>query len=386
MAGKGIIFKALDSFPKVELEDIRHYFGADFPSRVRKSEFVDRLGAYIVEKPREWLGNMLERDLRLVKRLVEAGPEVPVYMEYPDFPTVLETVKLLGSDTSDENFRGVWIPKEMFDIVAPHIDEALEAGETNGTFEMERAALGYMNLYGVLTLDEFYDLMIDYRQWSGRWGMDEFVRCLSGSPVMKLCRYDIGGEQHVCAPNIFDPEEIVNGRKEYPSVTELRPFSPEDALEAGTGSPYFVFGLGSEEGKRLVEMLDNLGYSGDDLVLEEHDIWMNAQMTGGDDSTEAIFSCVTRMQDRIDSFEDYNACMEVVAAYANSLPKWLLMGHSADEVNCLKVILQSEEDPVTAMIRKNPLMGLYVKPVPADEPCPCGSGLSYRFCHGRNLN
>ena len=386
MAGKGIIFKALDSFPKVELEDIRHYFGADFPSRVRKSEFVDKLGAYIVEKPREWLGNMLERDLRLVKRLVEAGPEVPVYMEYPDFPTVLETVKLLGSDTSDENFRGVWIPKEMFDIVAPHIDEALEAGETNGTFEMERAALGYMNLYGVLTLDEFYDLMIDYRQWSGRWGMDEFVRCLSGSPVMKLCRYDIGGEQYVCAPNIFDPEEIVNGRKEYPSVTELRPFSPEDALEAGTGSPYFVFGLGSEEGKRLVEMLDNLGYSGDDLVLEEHDIWMNAQMTGGDDSTEAIFSCVTRMQDRIDSFEDYNACMEVVAAYANSLPKWLLMGHSADEVNCLKVILQSEEDPVTAMIRKNPLMGLYVKPVPADEPCPCGSGLSYRFCHGRNLN
>lgn len=386
MAGKGIIFKALDSFPKVELEDIRHYFGADFPSRVRKSEFVDRLGAYIVEKPREWLGNMLERDLRLVKRLVEAGPEVPVYMEYPDFPTVLETVKLLGSDTSDENFRGVWIPKEMFDIVAPHIDEALEAGETNGTFEMERAALGYMNLYGVLTLDEFYDLMIDYRQWSGRWGMEDFVRCLSGSPVMKLCRYDIGGEQFVCAPIIFDPEEIVNGRKEYPSVTELRPFSPEDALEAGTGSPYFVFGLGSEEGKRLVEMLDNLGYSGDDLVLEEHDIWMNAQMTGGDDSTEAIFSCVTRMQDRIDSFEDYNACMEVVAAYANSLPKWLLMGHSADEVNCLKVILQSEEDPVTAMIRKNPLMGLYVKPVPADEPCPCGSGLSYRFCHGRNLN
>ena len=115
---KSKIISALDSFPKVELEDIRHFFGADVPSRVRKSEFVDRLGAYIVEKPQQWLGKMLERDLRLLKLLVDAGPEVPVYLDYPDFPSVLETVKLLGSDTSDENFRGVWLPHEMYDIVA----------------------------------------------------------------------------------------------------------------------------------------------------------------------------------------------------------------------------------------------------------------------------
>ena len=113
MPGKDIIFKALESFPKIELEDIRHYFGAELPSRVRKSELVERLGAYIVERPEVWLRKMLERDLRLLKKLVEAGPEVPVYLEYPDFPSVLETVKLLGSDTSDENFRCVWIPKEM---------------------------------------------------------------------------------------------------------------------------------------------------------------------------------------------------------------------------------------------------------------------------------
>ena len=383
---KSIIISALDSFPKVELEDIRHYFGADFPARVRKSEFVDKLGAYIVEKPREWLGKMLERDLRLLKRLVEAGPEVPLYLEYPDFPTVLETVKLLGSDTTDENFREVWIPKEMYDIVSPHIDQALETGETDGSFEMERAALGYLNLYGVLTADEFYDKMLDYCDWSGRWSVEEFTLRLSLSPVLKLCRFDIGGEPYVCAPSIFNPESIVSGRKEFPSVTGLRHFSPEEAIEAGKGSPDFVFGLGTEEGRRLVEMLDNLGYSGNDLVLEEHDIWMNAQMTGGDDATEAIFSCVTRMQDKIDSFEDYDACMEVVAAYANSLPKWLLKGYSANEANCLKVILQSEEDPVRALIRKNPLMGLYVPPAAPDELCPCGSGLSYRFCHGRILS
>ena len=166
----------------------------------------------------------------------------------------------------------------------------------------------------------------------------------------------------------------------------LRAFTPEQAIEAGSGAPEFVFGLGSSEGKKLVEMLLNLGYSGNDLVLEEHDIWMNSQMVWGDDATEEIFGCVSDREDDIETFEDYNDCMEIVAAYANSLPKWLLGGHSSNEANCLKVILQSEDDPIMDIIRKNPYMSLYVPPVPGDEPCPCGRGLSYRLCHGRNVN
>lgn len=98
---------------------------------------------------------MLERDLRLLKRLIEAGPGVPLYLDYPDFPSVLETIKLLGSDTSDENFREVWIPKEFYDVVAPHIDNVLREGEESGLFEMEQAALGYLCLYGIMTVDEF---------------------------------------------------------------------------------------------------------------------------------------------------------------------------------------------------------------------------------------
>ena len=144
---KDIIISALGAFHKVDLEDIRHFFGADVPSHVRKNEFVHRLGAFIVERPQEWLGNMLERDLRLLLTLVEAGPEVPVVQEYPDYPTVLETVGLLRVDVSEKDFKEIWIPKEVYDIVAPHIREAISRGETDGTFEMERAAFGYLNLY-----------------------------------------------------------------------------------------------------------------------------------------------------------------------------------------------------------------------------------------------
>ena len=368
------------------MEDIRQYFGADVPTKVRKPEFVDRLGAYIIERPAEWLGRMLERDLRLLKRLVEAGPGVPLYLDYPDFPSVLETVKLLGSDTSDENFREVWLPKDMYDVVAPHIDDVLKEGELSGLFEMERAALGYLCLYGIMTVDEFFDKMLDYWEFSGRHSIEYFTNMVYESPVMKLCRVDSDGERYMCAPNIFDPEEILKGRKEYSAIESLRPFAPQEALRAGAGSPYFVYGLDSEEGRKLVEMLGNLGYAGEDLIHEEHDIWMNAQMFGKNDTTEAIFASVSRKQEDIESFEDYDECMEIVAAYANTLPKWLLKGYSSNEKNCLKVVLQTEDDPIQTMIKKNPILGLFVPPTPPDAPCPCGSHLSYRNCHGKNMS
>ena len=370
---RSTIFKALESFPRVELEDIRQYFGADVPTKVRKSEFVDRLGAYIIEKPAEWLGRMLERDLRLLKRLVDAGPGVPLYLDYPDFPSVLETIRLLGSDTSDENFREVWIPKDFYDVVAPHIDNVLMEGQESGLFETEQAALGYLSLYGIMTTDEFFDCMLDYWEYSGRHSIEYFTNMVYDSPVMKLCRVDHDGGRYLSAPNIFDPDEILTGRKEYSGIESLRPFTPQDALKAGAGSPYFVYGLDSEEGRRLVEMLGNLGYKGEDLAREEHDIWMNAQMIGKTDTTEAIFASVTRKQDGIESFEDYDECMEIVAAYANTLPKWLLKGYSSNEVNSLKVVLQTEDDPLQSMIRKNPLLGLFVPPTPPDAHAPAAA-------------
>ena len=383
---QGIIFKTLDGFHRVELEDIMHFFGAEIPARLRKREFVERLGAYLIGKPREWLHRMLERDLRLLQRLVDMGPGNSLCLEYPDYPSVLETVQLVHSDVSDADFRRLWIGPEVYDIVAPHIAEVLEERTTSGRFDRERAALGYLNLYGVMSVRDFIHWMLAYQQFDPRLDERTFMDELYDGPVMNICRFDFGTGRYLSAPSIFEPEEILKGRKEYAEVSEDRSFLPEEALEAGKDAPYFVFGLDTPQGKELVAMLQELGYEGDGLLREVHDIWMNSQHAKEEDSTEAVFSSVARKQDEIASFAYFNACMQKVAAFANSLPKWLLRGHSPDEVNYLKVILQSEEDPIRELVDKDPLLGLFVPPAPADAPCPCGSGLLYRNCHGRRLS
>ena len=380
------ILETLDSFQKVELEDIRHFFGAEVSSRTRKKDLVCKLKAYIVDEPALWLDRMLERDLRLLKLLVQAGPEVPVRLEYADYPSVLETIHLLGTDNSDDRYRYVWIPKELYDVVATKVDSAILRGEESGRFEMDQASLGYLSLYGVMTTDTYYDCMAEYWEYSHRGSFDSFIDTLYNSPVLKIGRMDIEGVPYVVAPQVVSAEDVLNARESDPEMG-LKPFTVPQALEAGARAPHFVYGADSPEGKEVLNVLSSLNCFGEEAMLEMHDIWMNSQMVGKEDSTEEIFKFVNDRQDLIPSFSEYDACMRAIAAYANSLPKWILGGHSSDEVKRMAIVLQGDsDDPLEELVAKNPLLGLFVPPSPADAPCPCGSGLSYRFCHGRYKN
>ena len=380
------ICKALEAFPRLDLEDIRTFFGAMVPARASKRVFVERLGAFLIERPAEWLRRMLERDLRLLARLVDAGPEVPVEVDYPDYPSVLETVHLLSTDTSDPEIQRIWISRELHAVVAPHVEAAILEGEQSGAFELDRVVLGYLNLYGAVHSLRMMSLLQAYGERSGRWKHREFVRRLKDSPALRLCRYDVDEAAYYVAPGIAEPEEVVRRWEAFPEIGQFHPFSVEDALEAGTGAPFFTFGLKTSQGRALLQMLEALGYAEDERLREAHDIWMNAQMVQEGDATEAIFASVSRIQDELPSFQEYNEAMQVIASYANSLPKWVLKGYSSDEMNLLKVILHSDTGQLDELVKQDPLLGLFVPAAPSYAPCPCGSGLSYRFCHGKYRN
>lgn len=381
------ISKALEAFPKIDLEDIRNFFGAAVPSRVCKRDFVEQLGAFIVDRPAEWLGRMPERDLHLLSTLVEAGPGVPVEVDYPDYPSVLETVRLLSSDNSDPEIQRVWISRELYDVVAPHLADALEAGEKDGSFELDRAILGYLNLYGALPATHLRVVMQDYWEYTGRGRYRDFLRRFEEAPAAKMCRYIIDGEEYFAAPGISDPESLVLRQEENAEKIEDFPaFSVREALEAGGNAPFFTFRLATPQGEALLGLLHDLGYNDAESRRDAHDIWMSSQMVEEGDTTEGIFASVNRVQDEIESFDFYNEAMQIIADYANILPKWLLMGHCPDEVHMMKVVLRSDSGQLERIVKENPTMGLFVPAAPLYAPCPCGSGLSYKFCHGKYMN
>lgn len=409
------LFEVLQEFRKPELKDIGDIFGREVSARTRKEEMARELAVYLTGSPSEWLDYMLERDLMLLSRLVDMGPEQRLFLNYPDYPTVLEITGIVDWDDSDENFHQVWLRDEIWRIVRPHIAGAIRKGRDSGRFELERLMIGYANLYGAMPYEMFLDRVIDYFEREFGPDLGVLSALLRRNPFLKLCRYtDPGGSgTYLLAPGVDAPEEFFKRRSEYQVESGYKEFSDEDAMAAGIGAPYFTFGLETTEGKALVEMLVRLGYSGDDLAWEEHEIWMCAQDPG---ENAALFDAVIRRSDRIASQAEYDRCMETVAAYANATPKWYLKGHSADETGLLGVRVETVEEEMegdeahphwemphptisegyTDLIETNPRLdalismmpqgfpfGMAIPHVAEDDPCPCGSGLKYGHCHGK---
>ena len=140
----------LDGFQKMELQDLGSILGNEMSSHLRKSQLVDQLHTYLRGEPRRWMSHLMERDVRLLKELVHAGPDKVQYQDFADYPSLLEAVGLVEYDDSDEHYHKVWISRELYDIVAPEVDKVLRLGEKSGTHPAPEPAGEDVPLFGQL--------------------------------------------------------------------------------------------------------------------------------------------------------------------------------------------------------------------------------------------
>jgi len=411
----------LKGFQKVELEDLGSILGSEFSPRLKKAQLVQRMTDYLTGQPQRWLSHLLERDIRLLRTLVHAGPGKVQYFSRADYPTLLEISGLVNTDESDDRIRKVWLRREVYDIVAPHVDQVIRKGEKSGRFEIERVGLGYLNLYGILPVERFIDLMVDYYEATFGPDYSSLIRILHQTPLLKVSRFtDLHGD-YLVSPCLGNSEDMFSLREELGVEGKpFKDFSVEEALEAGGGAPYFTVGLNTPEGKALTDALQRIGYAGFDLVKAQHDIWVEAQYPYDNVN---LFAPLTSREESVDSDEVYYACLSAIVEYANRVPKWALNGFSAIDKD-LMVLEQPEEEqeteeaeaPVedyprwsmprptisegyTDLIEKDEALeklsalmpegfpfGLAIPHVAPTDPCPCGSGLRYGHCHGKKLN
>jgi len=402
----------LDRFEKNQLQDIGDILGSDLPSRLRKSQMLDRLCGYIKEEPGKWLSHLMERDIRLLKDLVHAGPERVRYMDFADYPSIVEVSGIVEYDDSDENFHKVWISREMYEIVSPEIDTVFKKMEVSGQYEFDRIGLGYLNLYGIMRTESFLDVILDwYHRSKGKdyRSLDEFI---NRSPLVKLCRYENEWGDNLVSPSIDDVGQMFEMREDHKVRRGIKRFSLADVIEAGSGAPYFIVGMNTPEGRALEEVYKRLGYSGFALVKAEHDTWIEAQYTESSNSVlfDPIYDAPLANEVSDAAWESF--CM-VVCDYADSIPKWCLRGRSARETGeclCDRNAWRAQEEGKPAPADKpadtypewnmpKPTMsdgfglpdsdfpvGFSIPHVAANDPCPCGSGLRYCRCHGKYLS
>ena len=406
------LLTVLDRFQKGELLDIGDVLGSDISPRLRKSQMVKELAGYIHKEPGRWLSHLMERDIHLLRDLVHAGPERVQYQDFASYPSIVEVSGIVEYDDSDSNYHKVWISREIYDIVSPEIDSVISDVELTGQYELERVALGYLNLYGIIPTKNFLDLLFDWPlKVEKKKGDNPILNFVQRSPLVKLCRYEDTYGDNMVSPCIENPEEMFSLMEEFKQAKKLKTFSPSQVLEAGSGAPYFTVGMDTPEGRALDAVYRKAGFTGFELVKAEHDTWIEAQYTAA--SNPALFDPIYDAP-KANSFTDREwekMCM-AVCDYADSLPKWCLQGRSAREAGeCLcdrnawkapgeefiPELHPDEEYPQWTMpeptvsdgyggLSSDFLTGFALPHVAPDDPCPCGSGLRYCRCHGKYLS
>ena len=377
----------LDGFQKPELQDFASLLGQELSPRLRKSQLVEQMDSYLRGEPVRWMSHLLERDARLLRDLVHAGPDKVQYQDFAEYPSLLEVAGLVQFDDSDEHYHKVWISREVYDIVSPEIEHVIRSGEKSGQYEVERIGLGYLNLYGILPTDTFVELIADwYEQTHTAPDYRELSRMLHQSPLVKMYRYTDHWGDYVCSPCVENIDEVFTRRHEL-KQRHFPPMELAQVREAGSGAPYFTVGMKTREGMRLEQMYRRVGYEGFELVKAEHDTWMEAQYTDG--SNEELYQPLSDSPLAMELDDDsWKACCEIVAEYADSIPRWILCGETAAHTGLCKARWNDDEvqEAQAAAAVKFLPEGLAIPHVAADAPCPCGSGLRYCHCHGKYLS
>ena len=407
------MFDKLEILTKDDLKEMGDIFGTEISFRMKRKEMVESLSHYFVNNCKRWLSYMLESDLNLIKALVDKGPRISIFLEYSDYISLAEYFGIVESDESDGNFKKVWLSQDVYEIVKDNIGDALKEGEESGRFEMERVALGYLNLYGVDTFSHFLDFMMSYSLSKNDANYDLLLDALKHSPLLKISRF----EKYIASPCVSDPMSILKRRRAFKGTRRNGHFSPSDAMEAGRNAPYFTFGLDTAEGSLVWTILGELGYDEQERYREMHNIWTSSQLINQDETANDLFISVLRKQDSINDFERYSRYVNAIADYANKLPKWLLKGNSSYDAGYLEIVFQESDSdaydlesgsigdlkidkdgfvpdwhlPKPTVSNGYPALpdssyGMAVRHVAPDDPCPCGSGLKYKNCHGRHLS
>ena len=383
----------LSSRTKEEIEATLDYFDA-LPLRLmRKTELVRKLASYL-SAPRVWLDKLMEQDLRLLQTLCKAGPDNTVEVIPGDFPSVVEVLKFVDTNEpgSVNDMQSMSIPSAFYELISRDIDDVISRKERDGSFALEHLILGAVNIYGIVPLRTFVEcIFMDFEDFTA---MHEFARTVARHPVVRLYQEEYRGEQYLVSPYVENFDETMKLRRDrFKQVRRYVKTTQEMARSCGEKAPFCFYGADTPEGRALLDMLSYLGYEGDALDATAHSVWLNAQYEPDAHNLDLLMSPLSSAAGDVDTIDRFAEFAQVILDYANSVPKWLLKGHSARETGLMLYTVSDEYldelyGTELSESENEEVMRFFdsvhkVRPVAPDDPCPCGSGLSYRLCHGR---
>ena len=186
-------------------------------------------------------------------------------------------------------------------------------------------------------------------------------------------------------PSATDQISALRKNIEDSGFKERKPFSFQQIIETGKGMPVCIPAKNTPEGKGLFDTLVEMDFDNEMIPWIMTDFWETMEIEGPEAVEQAILEYIypedeNDMDDAIELRKDEDTLRKAVKDYLSVVPLWLYGGRSLRETGKSFYSYHPIGKPSSSHeVRPLPKIGM-------NDPCPCGSGLMYKNCHGKNLN
>ena len=433
----------IDTVSKLQRNEIIRYasnLGFEIGESLDDSQLQQAYTDWVLANPKELMTRLPISDLKTLKEIRDhKAPEPSNYFNNYLTPMMVKYGLVGMEEISDVHVR-YHVPADLMKAVAPILDKWLEDNNNIIRMEVEVLVEGLANIFGYvdqttikkymrefhcvddedilqkgLTYIRQFSLLLDSMEWAENLEEtpDEEVLFFSRYAIAKAATFKEiidRGAQGISAPT-FDQKSI--------------------ALASAVTIPE----IPNEYGKEFSQYL-NKTFKLDPLDIRKicFRLWLHRLPIPDGPSKKQMevhfLSSVIGMSEHDLSSEEINEALKRMGNYLNAIPLWQLRGHAAweypkhiymrelditpamakdlnrarKESRLLANFLNGESKPskedLECLIEMFPQLvpkkqetkkeekkdpGHSVARVGRNDPCPCGSGLKYKKCHGKNV-
>ncbi|EIT84858.1 secC motif containing protein [Fictibacillus macauensis ZFHKF-1] len=353
------LLEVLNAYTKADLQDIRRFHQIPGASSFNKKELSETLAEQLPSLVLQAVQRMDLDTYKQLLKIVKHNGKSSLKQFSPGQGDVLNNMGIVYGIIENEQPM-YYIPQEICDalraIDGPSLRQRLKKNQ-----EFILCLQGMLYYYGVISKFEAFrylnELMGPIEQVLHFFQAIEF-----GSAYYEIIE-DVGN--HYSFLTADETEAVLNDQASRRSL-EYRPFTKHQLMQAGkedyvekTAAFYALHAY----------LKQNYGLVGKELDFVMMDIMESAQ------KDEPLGQTMAILQDMIEfeTVEELHGLMDLIVKLNNSTPKWVLKGHSPNEVS-------SSAPPISRPSNVIPLQPKLGR----NELCHCGSGKKYKKCCGKS--
>ena len=378
MGKDNLIHQALEDLNKADLNTLRKMAGYPIKSNLKKADLVDALENSFRRDPVSLLSELPVYDLLILSKLCGMRRDTCILCEkYPDMLySMIYNIIEWDISEDDGNKIELWLTDDMYSLISPFVDKVLKDVETEKRYLIDYFFWGMLWVYGTPTTKDFINVL------KKAFGNDE----KDWGPIfIDLCNYfpfeDMDTDGIFLNPVIMD-YDYLQQQKEIRGMDKkpVKEYSLEEIIAVGATGPYFHYGRNTKECKDAIAALRKCGFNFNDASARISRLYLDVQEVEEPLKTSEMMQR-TIGTPKLKSVDELNSVIQPIMEYMNSVPRWFLGGRSPKDIPVsreAKAQLASMAATAEKMSSMTNFSG-----VGRNDPCPCGSGLKYKHCHGK---